>query len=320
MNRFLDYLWPVMDAPVPIVAAHVVAAWPAGVHQRLLDLGFLMQAADTDRVRCPECQQHFEEVIARTGPDGAVRFYVLCPEVLRAEVPALARRQWGVNMTAITDALAAALRLTGNLTTLLPNRAWRLGRTIWQNEPRDVVLARGLNWKDASSVRAIITRGRKPIVLVPDTKPPNDLWRGRVPPILALSQAATIGEGGIDLDPLELAATILDADKRTNAPDTDGINLDRLKLLIRQQVKAEEKIGITDDILVAAYRQEGTVREAAAFLARTTGQEISKDSVHRALQRAGGTATAVLNDESSPSVVRSRPSARGRKKKPTNPI
>ncbi len=31
MNNPLDWMWPLMDAPQPMVAAHVVAAWPAGV-------------------------------------------------------------------------------------------------------------------------------------------------------------------------------------------------------------------------------------------------------------------------------------------------
>ncbi len=320
MNNALAYLWPLMDAPRPIVAAHIVAAWPAGVHQRLLELGFLVQAADADRVLCPECQGHIEEVIASDGPGGTPRFYVACPEVSRAHVPAATRRQWAVNAPRFAEALAATLKLTGVCTELAPNRAWRLGCTTWQDATRDVVLARGLHWGDAATVRAVIVRARKPIVFVPDAKPSDDLWRGRVPPILALSQVATDCEKGIDVDPLEIAAAIQDAGERVSDSGTIAIGMDQLKSLIRQQVKAEGKTGLIDDILVAAYRQHGTVREAAAYLSRETGQEVSKDQVHRALQRSGGVAV-VLNNHDSPSVVRSRPSARGRKtKKPTTSI
>jgi hypothetical protein len=60
--------------------------------------------------------------------------------------------------------------------------------------------------------------------------------------------------------------------------------MEQLKLVIRQQVKAEEKTSLSDDIFVAAYCQHGSIRQAAAFLSQQTGQDVSKDQVHRALQ------------------------------------
>ncbi len=312
MTSALDYLWPLVDAPRPMVAAHVVAAWPAGVHQRLLDLGFLVQAADADRVICPECQGHIEEVIACDGPGGAVRFYVACPEVSRAHVPATARRQWAVNAPRLAEALAATLKLTGVCTELVPNRSWRLGCTTWQDATRDVVLARGLHWDDAPTVRAVIVRARKPIVFVPDAKPSDDLWRGRVPPILALSQVATLGDTGMEVDPLEIVAAVQDTEARAINSNAGVIGMEQLKVMIRQQVKAEVKASLSDDLLVAAYRQHGSIRAAAAFLSQQSDQDVSKDQVRRAVQRAGGVA-AVLNDQSSDSVVRTTPSRkRGR--------
>jgi hypothetical protein len=302
MNNPLDWLWPLADAPEPMVAAHVVAAWPTGIHRRLLELGFLVQAADTDRVRCPECHGHTEEVIASDGPGGVPQFYVPCPEVQRARVPASARHQWSVNLTSLTDALATTLGLTGNRTELSSGRLWRLGRTTWQGATRDVMLARGLHWDDAPTVRAAIVRGRKPIVFVPQMKPPDDLWRGRIPPILALSQVATLGDKGMDIEALEIVAAIQDSESKATS-EMAVVTEERLKLIIRQQVKAEEKTALTDDVFVAAYRQHGSIRQAAAFLSEQTGQNVSKDQVHRALQRAGG-AAAVLNTEDSDSIQR----------------
>lgn len=122
MNNALDWLWPLVEAPETVVAAHVVAGWPAGVHQRLVELGFLVQAADADRVLCPECQEHVEEIIAIDGPDGSVRFFVPCPEVVRALVPPEARHQWQVHVDGLAAALAATLRLTGRCSELSPRR------------------------------------------------------------------------------------------------------------------------------------------------------------------------------------------------------
>lgn len=83
----------------------------------------------------------------------------------------------------------------------------------------------------------------------------------------------------------------------------------QLKLMIRQQVKAEAKTGLTDDIFVAAYRQHGSVRKAAAFLSQQTGRHVSKDQVHCALKRSGGI-QAVLNAEDSDSIQRTVASQR----------
>jgi hypothetical protein len=58
--------------------------------------------------------------------------------------------------------------------------------------------------------------------------------------------------------------------------------------MIRRQIKAEEKTQLTDDILIAAYQQEGSVRKAATFLTERTGQVVTKDKVQNALRRCGG--------------------------------
>jgi hypothetical protein len=113
------------------------------------------------------------------------------------------------------------------------------------------MLARGLDWDDAPTVRPAIARGRKPIIFVPPMKPPDDLWRGRIPPILALSQVATLGDKGMDIDALEIVVAIQDAEAKA-ASEMTFVTEEKLKRMIRQQVKAEEKTALTDDVFVAA--------------------------------------------------------------------
>jgi hypothetical protein len=171
-------------------------------------------------------------------------------------------------------------------------------------------------------MRGALRQGRRPIVFVAQTKPAEGLWRGRVPPLLALSQIATLGDTGIDVDAIELATAIQDADSRAAAPGEMTVSLEQLKLMIRQQLKAESKTTLTDDILVAAYRQHSSVRDAAVFLSEHTGQEVSKDKVNRAVQRAGGV-EAVRDDHDSESIRRTVASQlRDRRKRfasPTQP-
>ena len=298
----LEVLWPLADAPDPIISAHVAELWPDGVHQQLMALGVLHEAERAERVRCPECHEHVEEVLAVSGPGGKTRFVIPCPKVLRAEVPSAALRQWRVDHGTLASALASTLSLTGKPKEIVADRLWRLGRTKWNDQSRDVLYARGLHWEDGASVRADLVRSRKPIVFVPLLRPPDEFWR-TIPPVLVLAHVAIFGDECIDIEALEVAAAIHDADALATSDREIVLTEDGLRRMIRQQVKAEEKMNLTDDAFVAAYRQCGSVRKAAALLTRVAGQDVSKDKIQRALKREGG-AAAVLNSEDSNSVVR----------------
>lgn len=298
----LQFLWPVVDAPEPVVATHVVATWPSGVHQWLIEWGLLRDAEPAQHVLCPECQGHVEEVLAVEGPNASTRFVIPCPEVMRAEVSPTALRQWAVDLTALASALTSSLALSGKCSELLSGRLWRLGRTNWQGSSRDVLFACGLHWDDSEIVRTRIVRCRKPILFVPLRSPPEGFWQ-TVPPVLVLAHVVTLGEGRLEIDPLEIAAVVHEADDRAASVVGPPLTNERLTQMVRRQVKAEDKASLKDDVLIQAYRQQGSVREAAAFLTRQTRQEISKDRVQRAVSRAGG-AAAVLNAVNSNSIVR----------------
>lgn len=314
MNNPFQLIWPLMEFRHPIVTNSVVASWPTGVHQQFIDLGFMLPAEHAGHVLCPECGEHEEEVIAADGPDGDPRFFIPCPEVMRAHVPPETLRQWAVHSGGIACALAATLGLTGRCTDLMADRLWRLGRTDWHGKSRDVMLARGLHWDDAAAVRAEIVRGRKPIVFVPSRLPADGFWRRSVPPVLVLSHYTALCEGEIEVEALAIATAIHDADDdATSSEGFVSVTEQQLKLMIRQQIKAESKTELTDDILISAYRHRGAYRSAAEYLTEQTKQQVSKDAVFRAVKRAGG-ALAILNSEDSNSVVRGVASQRRDKK------
>lgn len=297
----LDLFCPLADAVTPIVSVHNVSAWPDGVFARLLDLGLLIPGEEANRVLCPDCHEHYEEVLACEGPGRTTYYFITCPQGLRVRVSRDARRQWAVDFSTLARSLATTLTLKGTVCEQSHNRVWRLGRTDWQGKTRDVLLTRGLHWCDAPSIRGSIMQARKPIVFVPHFKPAADFWNGRVPPVIALDQVATIGETGLDIDPLEITTAVQEAD--TAPRDVVAVTSEQLTLMIRRQIKAEHKSELTDDVFLAAYRQHGSTRKAADFLSQETGSTISKDQVHRAVARAGG-AAEVLNAEDSDSVVR----------------
>lgn len=299
MTDSLEWLWPLADAPVPVVGIHHTSAWPIGVFDRLIGLNLLMECALADRVLCPECQDHFEEVFDCEGSGRANYTYIVCREHRRVWVPRDARRQWTVQFTSLASTFAEVMKLTGKVVELAPARVWRLGRITWQGESRDVVLARGLNWCDAVSVRTAITRCRKPVVFVPLARPAVEFWTGRVPSVIPLVQVASDSRNGIDIDPAAIFSSIQDAETRQADRETPSVTDEQLTRLIRNHLKTE----LTDEVYLAAYCHQGTVRNAATFLSEQTKTTVSKDKIYRALKRAGGS-KAVLNAQDSNSTVR----------------
>lgn len=70
--------------------------------------------------------------------------------------------------------------------------------------------------------------------------------------------------------------------------------------MVRRQIKAEAMTQLTDDILVAAHQQEGSVRKPAPFLSERTGQTVTKDKIQNALRRSGGIGTVVRKRNAKP--------------------
>ena len=306
----LSYLWPHVDAAEPLFFKYAFAAWKDADFDGLIAAGFLQPAGTADTIPCPSCAEgHVEEVFQWQNPQGSSRFYIPCPEVLRVEIPPKLLRQWTIDFDFLACTIAQSLSLTGQCTELMQGRLWRLGRTKWQGVSRDVVLARGLGWSDGRGVTSQVAHTIRPVVFVADRLPQSALWLGRIPPVIALSQVATLGEDGLVVDQDAVCAAIIEVDLQRGADASTTLGPAQLKLMIRQQVKAEEKSRLTDDILLAAYQQEGSVRKAAAFLSKQTNQVVTKDKVQAALTRAGG-ATNVVRQDDSHSVVRTVASQR----------
>ena len=279
---------------------------------------FFQQTENATVVSCPSCRsRHRSEVVLWRNPDGSCRQVIPCPESLYVEIRPEQLRQWTINFNALANAVAAALSLGGRCTELVTGRLWRLGRTNWQGASRDVMFARGLSWDDARIVRAEIVRARKPIVFVAQRIPPEDLWLGRVPPVLALSQFMTLCDGQLEIEALAIASAVQDADAADFPARITAVTEEQMRLMIRQQIKAENKSEPIDDLLIAAYRHCGTFRAASEYLSEQAEREISKDAVYRAVRRGGGV-LAVLNGDDSNSVVRGVLSQRCDKK--GNPI
>ena len=309
MREPLEFLWPIVEATNPIVTPDTLRRWPKDVRERLTTAGLLRPAGTAEYIRCPACDRiHKGKPFDRKSATGEIRHFIRCPEVLRAEVTSEDMQQWAVDVGALVRALASALSLSGTCKDLASERVWRCGRTMWQATSRDILFARGLARQDASRFRRAITGAHRPIVFVGLELPSADFWQGRSYTVVALSQLSHLRDGQIELEHEAILAAVRETDAEATG-DTTVIDQNKLKVMIRQQIKAESKTELSDDILIAAYKQSGATRGAAVFLSQQTGQDVSKDQVHRAVKRAGG-ALAVLNSENSNSVVRSVASQR----------
>jgi len=308
MTEPLQFLWPAVEAVNPVFARAALIRWPKNVHSQLVVAKLLVPQDTTTRIRCPECgQTHIARPFAREQPDGTLRFFIPCPQNLRAEVKERDLQQWAASVETLVGSLSSWLNLGGTPTKLESDRVWRCGRWTCQGVLRDVVFARGLRRNDALQFRRAITGAHRPVVFVGSEVPDADFWQGRVPPLIRLREVAKLVDGKIEIDVTQVIGLVRAADE--DSGDGGPITLDQLKLIIRQQIRAEGKTALTDDILLEAYRQCGTVREAADFLTEQTGQTVSKDKVQRAVTRGGGP-EAVMRGEESESIVRSVSSQR----------
>jgi hypothetical protein len=292
------------------------SCWPSGELVALGRLALIREATSGLHAPCPNCDDgHIEKVSIRKSERGAARYFIHCLASMRVEVTAEMCLGWSVDLDALARMLSAAMDMKQKPKVLVAGRLWRLGRIPWKATTREVVLAIRLCDADASSVTAHIGSGGRSIVFVPHHKPDEIVWPGHVPAVVALSRVATLGPQGIELDVAAMTELVTDADAMAEKRSMLPVDPEVKKQVVRQQAKAEIKGHLEDDVLIAAYKQYGSLRKAAEALTDQLGRTISKDKVSRAVQRAGG-AKAVRETDDSASVARtvaSQPRDRGKK-------
>jgi len=287
-----------------------LAEWPAGLLEEVLALGILRPSAGGLTAVCPSCDdRHVEIVRRRAGPDGEQRLFIYCPEQLRVEVTADMCRGWEIDPAGLAAAVARAMSPRGTASEVVRDRMWRVGRLGVGGTKRAVVLARRMGEGDAASIANHVGPGGRQIVLVPSRAPDDRVWPGAVPAVIRLADIASIEDGLLRLDHESTMATIREADGIAEAGGLLPVDPEVKKQVVRQQVKAEIKGHLEDDVLVAAYVAHGSYRKAAAALTEQTGEPVTTDKVQRAVERRGGIAE-VMADSDTPSVARTVASQR----------
>ena len=293
-----------------------LSEWPPGSLQVFQKLGVVRRSAGGLTASCPSCDDgHIEVVAERPGPDGQARLYIYCPEQLRIEVTAEMCQGWEVNPDGLAASVAAGLGLKGTPKAVVPNRLWRLGRIPCDGTTREVVFALRLGEADATSVVAHVGVGGRAIVIVPRLVPDDRIWPGRVPAVVPLDRVGELDGDQLVIDGIAFMEIVAEADAAAESTSLLPLDPEVKKQLVRHQVKAEIKGHLEDDVLVAAYIEFGSMREAAKALTNRRGRPISKDQVARAVKRAGGAAAVIDADDSAsvPRRVASQPRDRSKK-------
>jgi len=212
----LTYFWPIVESITGVVPASGMSRWPRDSRERLLAAGLLKAAGTAEFVRCPACDRgHKEKVVARELPNGEVRFYVPCPEVMRAEVRPDELQQFAVDVPLLARSISASLSLSGPSKALASDRVWHCGRLAWHGSLRDVLFGRGLVRKDAAGFRSAVALKTMlhPLVFVPSEIPPTGFWGEATPTVVQLSRITALNDGAMVIDEAVLTALICQAEE-----------------------------------------------------------------------------------------------------------
>lgn len=292
-----------------------ITSWSTGEVDGFLGLGLLRAASSGLMAPCPNCPDvHVEPVECRAGPAGEQRFFIHCPESLRVEVAPEMCRGWEVDPEGLARGVTAALGLAGSPKPIVPGRLWRIGRIPWEGGTREVLLARRMGDGDGAAIASRLGPVGRSIVMTPRDIPNERIWPGRVPAVVALSRITTFDGSGLAIDGVAMAEIVVEADRAAEAAGIVAIDKAGKKL-VRQQVKAEIKSLLTDDALIAAYKEHGSFRKAADSLTEQTGERVTKDKVKRAVDRHGGVDVVKPREDSASVSRRVASHARDRSKK-----
>lgn len=300
MTDPLSVVWPLLDLPDAVLGSDTAEFWPDGLLQQLVEMGVLRPTTAAERVLCPECRDHVEDVVAISGPGGRPRYAINCPEHLRVVLSLDDLQQWIVDVNHIAAIIASAFQLTGKLTELAPGRVWRLGRWKYQGQTRDMLLAVGLNQPDASEFRRPITASKRPVMFVPLAEPDPDFWVGQPPPLIRLSEVVSLADSALDIDTAAIVGLIHDANER--ATESPGV----LDFVLDQKVRSALDSTLTDDLILQAYvANDSSARKAEKDL-KSRGFSIHHSTISRLVKKH----KKLLQTGASESIVRTRSSQR----------
>ena len=279
--NWIPTLWTLIDTCNDGISWDALDDWMPPDVLDVLQSTWLRQTSNSELITCPECGEHEEEPVVFAGRNGDVRMFIACPEFGRVQVYVDDLQLWRFDFQRIAQTVAESLNLTDAVTLAIPDRLWRLGRTQWRQQLREVWLCRQIESLESAQVRRHMQSSLRPILLCCDNQPErvDHQW---CPALASLSQLSHWHGGQLAADHRRLMETVVAQDELLNQLRSTQPRLPAPRT-IRRHVKAEIESMVSNEMYVAAYRQHQSYRKAAEELSRQTGQKITKDKVARAV-------------------------------------
>lgn len=222
MSDTLSILWDRADAKEPIWSGDEIGPGGKEAAEPLIRAGMVAQSTNAVSVVCDACDDgHVEEIVFLESPaNSGIRHYISCPQNGRVRVPPYRIAQWALDFRALGRAVASGLELAGQVEEVVADRIWLLGKGSFSGRAREIFLARGLTWTDAARIIGSATRlhaASNAVVLVAGAIPPDAIWNGDKPRILALSAIASLENGKLSIDRDHLASALIEGRRKASA-------------------------------------------------------------------------------------------------------
>ena len=193
------------EAAAPI-SAQEARRWGLGAVDHFVALGLLRKTTPAKTIRYDGCEHgcHMTPEIvthAVTGEQFGVHGCSYDCGLVRIPLDDL--RQWEFDLIGAAKAVARAIDAGSQVAEDIPGRLVEVGRVVAGDLWRDVFLARGLAWSDASSAFADARRlkaSAAPLVLGLELLPGAPVWTDCKPALALLIDIASLEDGSLKVD------------------------------------------------------------------------------------------------------------------------
>lgn len=203
---------------LPIFTSDDTRPWASNARDTLTGQGILKAVESTELVDCDGCiEQHPLDVEIREYPTGMLGV-AKCLTCGRVNIPLDRLRQWQLDPIELARSVIAAIDSPGPFDEIITNRVWSIGSISSDETPRDIFIARGLDWPDAREIvrqAKPLRRSPAPLVLTYATIPNPAVWGGFRPAAESLANICTLNTG-------QLAADLSLALNRQSLPHSDS--------------------------------------------------------------------------------------------------
>ena len=265
------------DSPAASVfTADEVAHWPNGALPRFLSLGVVREAEPAKEVLCDECEDGCWikpriRCKPHTGKAVGTYFCRRHEDIGSFKVDLSRMRRWAFSLAGLAKAVSKAVRPTGKLTELAPERLALLGTVKLDGKNRELFLARGAAWPDANDVLGGVVRlktASHPAILTVAGMPSESLLSSLKVAARPLAEIATLDEKGLHVS-IEGAFPDVEPRPWADIPN-EPITLDKFMEKYCEKRTPQLRRSRRRALLAAAWH--GTITMPALAAPRKSGQ------------------------------------------------